>query len=55
MRQRLRDLILATEPLDLLLVIATVILAYGLSLIHPAAPFVAVGAVGLFVWAQAAT
>lgn len=52
-RQRLRSLVLATEPLDILLVISAIVLAYGLSLIHPAAPWVVIGALGVFIWAQA--
>lgn len=50
-RDRLRAVIVSIDLLDVVLVIGLIMLAYGLSLLHPAAPFVVIG--GLFVAAWA--
>lgn len=51
LRARLRAFITSIEVLDVFLVVCLALFAYGLNLIHPALPFIALGGFGLMVWA----
>lgn len=51
LRASIRAAILSVDPIDIVLVVGLILLAYGLSLVHPAAPFIVIG--GLFVAAWA--
>lgn len=51
LRTRLRTLLGSIEVLDLVLVIGIALLAYGLSMLHPALPYIAVGLLLLAAWA----
>lgn len=51
LRSQLRGVISAIDALDVLLVVGLALLAYGLNLIHPALPFVAIGALFVAAWA----
>lgn len=51
LRGRLRALLGAIDILDILLVAGLGLLAYGLSLLHPALPFVAIGGLMVAAWA----
>lgn len=53
MREAIRSLVRSVELFDVVLVLSTAAIAYGLWLINPALPFVAVGVIGLFIWSRA--
>ena len=51
LRGRLRALLGAIDILDIMLVVGLGLLAYGLSILHPALPFVAIGGLMVAAWA----
>lgn len=51
LRAQLRGVLSAIDALDIVLVVGLGLLSYGLSLLHPALPFVAIGGLLVAAWA----
>lgn len=50
-RTRLAEVLRSIDPIDIVLVVGLIMLAYGLWLLHPAAPWIVLGALFVAAWA----